>query len=349
MPYYNRITTFGQEDFMEIRSLGSSGLKVTNLCLGTMTFGNQADKQTAFAIMDKAFEAGINFFDTADVYPLGGTFEQLGSTEETIGEWLRGKRDKIVLATKCFGAMGPGANEQGLSRKHIMQSIEDSLRRLKTDYVDLYQAHQFDVNIPLEETLRAYDDLVTQGKVRYIGVSNWRSWQITKALGIAERKNYVPIESVQPRYNLLFRMIEDELVPMAVNEGIGLITYNPLAGGMLTGRYKRGQQVEAGTRFGLAGVSKAGELYQGRYWQEPIFEAIEKYQQWCTERGYNMASTAVRWVTQQTGITSAIIGASQPEQLDASLAAAEQTVLNDEELQWLDQLWFSLPRRREDR
>ncbi|WCK52609.1 aldo/keto reductase [Aneurinibacillus sp. Ricciae_BoGa-3] len=334
---------------MEIRSLGRSGLKVTNLCLGTMTFGNQSDKETAFAIMDKAYEAGINFFDTADVYPLGGTFEQLGSTEETIGDWLKGKRDKIVLASKCFGAMGPGANERGLSRKHIIESIEDSLRRLKTDYLDLYQAHQFDETVPLEETLRAFDDLVTQGKVRYIGVSNWRSWQIAKALGIAERKNFVPIESVQPRYNLLFRMIEDDLVPMCTSEGIGLITYNPLAGGMLTGRYQGGQQVEAGTRFGLAGVSKAGQLYQDRYWQEPIFEAVERYKKWCAEHGYDMAITAVRWVTQQPGITSAIIGASRPEQLDASLAAAEQPRLVEEELRWLDQLWFSLPRRREDR
>ncbi|WP_047151751.1 aldo/keto reductase [Aneurinibacillus tyrosinisolvens] len=334
---------------METRSLGHSGLKVTNLCLGTMTFGNQADKQTAFAIMDKAFEAGVNFFDTADVYPLGGTFEQFGSTEETIGDWLKGKRDKIVLASKCYGAMGPGANERGLSRKHIMRAIEDSLQRLKTDYLDLYQAHQFDVNTPLDETLRAFDDLVTQGKVRYIGVSNWRSWQIAKALGIAERKNYIRIESVQPRYNLLFRMIEEDLVPMCLSEGVGIMTYNPLAGGMLTGRYRSGQQVETGTRFGLAGVSKAGDMYQNRYWQEPIFAAVEKYERWCSERGYDMATTAVRWVIQQPGITSAIIGASRPEQLDASLAAAEQPPLSNEDLQWLDQIWFSLPRRREER
>ncbi|MGE5543538.1 MAG: aldo/keto reductase [Bacillota bacterium] len=338
-----------QEAAMEIRTLGRSGLKVTNLCLGTMTFGNQTDKQAAFAIMDKAFEAGIRFIDTADVYPLGGDFQQFGSTEEIIGDWLKGKRDTIVLASKCFGTMGPGANDRGLGRKHIMQAIEDSLRRLKTDCLDLYQAHQFDESTPVEETLRAFDDLVTQGKVRYIGVSNWRSWQIVKALGIAERKNFSRIESVQPRYNLLFRMIEDELVPMCLSEGVGIMTYNPLAGGMLTGRYRWGQQVETGTRFGLAGANKSGELYQKRYWQEPAFEAVEKYRLWCSEHGYDMATTAVRWVIQQPGITSAIIGASRPEQLDASLAAAEQPLLSEEELQWLDQLWFSLPRRREDR
>lgn len=334
---------------MQIRSLGRSGLKVTNLCLGTMTFGNQADKPTAFAIMDKAFNAGVNFFDTANAYPLGGTWEQLGSTEKIIGDWLKGKRDKIVLASKCHGAMGPGPNERGLSRKHIMQAIEDSLRRLQTDYLDLYQTHRFDENTPLEETLRAFDDLVTQGKVRYIGVSNWRSWQVVKALGIAERKNYMRIESVQPRYNLLFRMIEEEMVPMCLSEGVGIITYNPLAGGMLTGRYKWGQQTETGTRFELVGVSRAGELYQDRYWQEPIFAAVEKYRDWCAERGFDMTTTAVAWVTQQPGITAAIIGASRPEQLDASLAAAGQSALNEEDLNWLNQLWLSLPRRREDR
>jgi aryl-alcohol dehydrogenase-like predicted oxidoreductase len=334
---------------MEIRSLGRSGLKVTNLCLGTMTFGNQADKTTSFAILDKAFDAGVTFIDTADVYPLGGNYDQLGATESIIGEWIGSKRQQIVLASKCFGAMGPGANERGLSRKHIMEAIENSLRRLRTDYLDLYQAHQFDSRTPLEETLRAFDDLVAQGKVRYIGVSNWRSWQVMKALGISERKNYVRIDSVQPRYNLLFRMIEEELVPMCIEEGIGLMTYNPLAGGMLTGRYKWGQSVETGSRFGLGGVRKAGELYQTRYWQEPVFAAVERYQNWCLEQGYDMATTAVRWVTQQPGITAAIIGASRPDQLDASLKAVDTAPLTEEDLKWLDQLWFSLPRRKEER
>jgi 1-deoxyxylulose-5-phosphate synthase len=333
---------------MEIRSLGRSGLKVTNLCLGTMTFGNQADKATSFAIMDKVVDAGINFFDTADVYPLGGGTDKAGATEEVIGNWLSesGKRDQIILATKCFGNMGPGANDKGLSRKHIMNAVEDSLRRLKTDYIDLYQAHNFDPSTPLEETLRAYDNLVTQGKVRYIGVSNWRSWQVAKGLGISELKNFVRIESVQPRYNLLFRMIEEELVPMCVNEGVGIISYNPIAGGMLTGRYQWGEEIQKGTRFGL---DHAGSLYQNRYWQEPIFNVVQRYAEFCEERGYDMVTTAVRWVTQQPGITSAIIGASRPQQLTESLAAATQPPLTDEDLQWLDQLWFSLPRRREDR
>ncbi len=334
---------------MEFRSLGNSGLKVSSLCLGTMTFGNQSDKQESLAILDKALAAGINFIDTADAYPLGGTFAQLGTTEEYIGDWLTGKRDQVVLASKCCVPMGPGANEWGLSRKHIMKAIEDSLQRLKTDYLDLYQAHQFDSTTPLEETLRAFDDLVTQGKVRYIGVSNWQSWQVAKSLGIAERKNYTPVHSVQPRYNLLFRLIEEELVPMCLSEGIGIITYNPLAGGMLTGRYRPGQELEAGTRFTLEGVIRAGELYRGRYWQEPVFAAVEKYRAWCAENGYNMATTAVRWVMQQPGISSVIIGASRAEQLDASLAAADLPTLGEDELKWLNQLWFSLPRREDNR
>ncbi|MGG3643418.1 aldo/keto reductase [Bacillus gobiensis] len=334
---------------MENRSLGRSGLKVTNLCLGTMTFGNQADKKTSFEIMDKAFDAGITFIDTADMYPLGGEWSQLGATEEIVGDWLQGKRDRVVLATKCFGAMGPGANDKGLSRKHIMSAVEESLRRLKTDYIDLYQAHMFDPSTPLEETLRAFDDLVTQGKVRYIGVSNWRAWQIAKANGIAEQKQYMKIESVQPRYNLLFRMIEEELLPMCSEEGIGVITYNPLAGGLLTGRYNWGDSPEAGSRFGLQGHNQAGSFYQERYWKEPYFAAVETFQRWCLEHNYEMASAAVRWVIQQAGITSAIIGASRPDQLDASIRATEMDDFSADELKWLDQLWFSLPKRKEDR
>jgi aryl-alcohol dehydrogenase (NADP+) len=197
----------------------------------------------------------------------------------------------------------------------------------------------------MDETLRAFDDLVEQGKVRYIGVSNWRAWQVAKANGMADRKNYTRIVSVQPRYNLLFRMIEDDLVPMALDEGIGIISYNPLAGGMLTGRYRKNSNIEEGTRFGLG--NNAGSFYQQRYWQEAAFDAVERYQSWCQEHSYDPVTTAVRWVTQQQGITSAIIGASRPEQLDASLRAADMDELTEQELAWLDGLWFSLPRRRE--
>lgn len=332
---------------MEIRNLGKTGLKVTELCLGTMTFANQADEATSFSIMDKAYDAGVTFFDTADVYPLGGSHTTAGGTEEIIGKWLPGKRDKIVLASKCFGAMGPGDNDRGLSRKHIVEAVEGSLRRLQTDYLDLYQAHQIDESTPLEETMRAFDHLVEAGKVRYIGVSNWRAWQIAKANGIADRKNFVRINSVQPRYNLLFRMIEDDLVPMSIDEGIGIISYNPLAGGMLTGRYLGKENVQEGTRFGLG--NNAGAMYQERYWKGATFDVVRRYADFTKERGYDMATTAVKWVTQQPGITSAIIGASRPEQLDQSIAAASGERLTADDLEWLDQLWFSLPRRREFR
>ncbi len=331
---------------MEIRSLGRTGLKVTSLCLGTMTFANQADQKTSFAIMDAAHAAGINFIDTADVYPLGADKSQSGATEEIVGAWLQGRRHDVVLATKCFGAMGSGDNDRGLSRRHIMDAVEGSLRRLGTDYIDLYQAHQFDPTTPIEETVRAFDDLVRQGKVRYVGVSNWRAWQVAQGLGIAERRDYARIDSVQPRYNLLFRMIEDELAPLCQSEGVGMITYNPLAGGVLTGRYKPGQTVEKGTRFGL---ERAGEMYQERYWREPAFAAVERYRSWCAERGRDMTATAVKWVTQQPGVTSAIIGASRADQLAASLAAVTAKPLAPDELAELDALWFSLPRRREDR
>jgi len=311
-----------------------------------MTFGNQVDKSISFEILDKAFEAGVNFIDTADVYPIGRESHSIvGATESIIGEWLQGKRDKMVLATKCFGIMGPGPNDQGLSRKHIISAAEDSLRRLKTDYLDLYLAHQFDPNTPVDETLRAFEDLVRHGKVRYIGVSNWRAWQVAKGNGIADRKNYTRIVCVEPRYNLLFRMIEEDLVPMALDEGIGVISYNPLAAGLLTGRYSKNANIEEGTRFALG--NNAGSLYQNRYWQEATFDAVERYKSWCREHSFDPATTAVRWVTQQPGITSAIIGASRVEQLDASLRAAEMGVLTEQELAWLDGLWFSLPRRRE--
>lgn len=331
---------------MEWRALGRTGLKVTPIALGTMTFGLQADRPTAFRILDRAFEAGVTFIDTADAYPLGSPPEGTGVTEEILGEWLPARRHQVVLATKCFGAVGPGPNDRGLSRKHILDAVEGSLRRLHTDYIDLYQAHQFDPTTPIEETLRAFDDLVRSGKVRYVGVSNWRAWQVALGLGVAERASIASIVSVQPRYNLLFRMIEEELVPLCRHQGVGIIAYNPIAGGMLSGRYRPGQSPEPGTRFGL---ERAGAMYRERYWQERTFEVVESYRTWCEERGRHPVTTAVQWVCAQPGITSAIIGASQPEQLEASLAASSAAALTEEELVSLDRLWFDLPRRRESR
>jgi 1-deoxyxylulose-5-phosphate synthase len=215
---------------MKIKRLGRTGLKVSEICLGTMTFGNQSDEPTSHTIMSKAFDAGVTFFDTADAYPLGATLETVGRTEEYIGRWLQGRRDQIVLATKFFGQVGSGPNDKGGSRKHIFQAIEGSLRRLQTDYIDLYQMHSPDAETPIDETLRALDDLVQSGKVLYIGCSNFSAWQLCKALWTSDKLGFARFDSVQPRYNLLFRHIEAELLPLAMDQGIGVISYNPLAG-----------------------------------------------------------------------------------------------------------------------
>ncbi|MCX6378492.1 MAG: aldo/keto reductase [Armatimonadetes bacterium] len=327
---------------MQIRSLGRTGLKVSEVCLGTMTFGNQAEEETSFAIMDTAEQAGINFIDTADVYPLGGGISRVGRTEEIVGNWLvaRNARERVVLATKCRGAMGARPNEEGLSRKHIISACEASLRRLKTDYIDLYQAHAPDPSTPIEESLRAFDDLVRAGKVRYIGCSNFPAWQIMEALWASDKSNLVRLDSAQPRYNILFRMIEDEILPLCRQYGVGVIPYNPLAGGMLTGRYEKGQGVESGTRFGL---EHAGELYRKRYWNEPVFEVVEELKRFFSERDKSLTHAALAWVLEKPGITSAIVGASRPEQLEDSLKGVD-IVLTEEERNFCNEAWYRLPR-----
>ncbi len=330
---------------MKTKSLGRTGLKVSEICLGTMTFGNQADQPTSFAIMDAAEQAEITFFDTADAYPLGGDLSTAGATEQIIGNWLteRNARDRIILATKCNGRMGPGANDQGLSRRHIIKACEDSLRRLQTDYIDLYQAHAPDPTTPIEETLRAFDDLVRSGKVRYIGCSNYPAWQLSEAIWTSELRNITRFDCAQPRYNLLFRMIEDEILPLCRSYGVGVISYNPLAGGMLTGRYREHRQVEQGTRFSL---HQAGDLYRKRYWNDAIFEAVDQLAQFLEPRGKNLTHIALAWVLAQPGITSAILGASRPEQLIESLGGVGLT-LDPEEQQACDEAWFDLPRERD--
>ncbi|QBD77927.1 aldo/keto reductase [Ktedonosporobacter rubrisoli] len=331
---------------MKIKQLGHTGLKVSEICLGTMTFGNQADKATSFAIMDVADQAGITFFDTADVYPLGGSPDRVGATEEIVGSWLRERqaRERIVLATKCAGAMGSAPNDQGLSRKHILAACEASLRRLQTDYIDLYQVHWPDPTTPIEETLRALDDLVHAGKVRYIGCSNFPAWQLADALWTSKSAHLARFESVQPRYNLLFRMIEDELLPLCQAHGVGVIVYNPLAGGVLTGRYRqRLATVESGTRFSL---QYSGELYRRRYWNDAAFEAVEALASFLEPRKKSLTHVALAWVLAQAGVTSAILGASKPEQLKDSLQGVD-TVLDEEELRACDDAWFALPRERD--
>jgi aryl-alcohol dehydrogenase-like predicted oxidoreductase len=327
---------------MKIKRLGRTGLKVSEICLGTMTFGNQCDEPASHAIMDKAFEHGITFFDTADVYPLGGGLERVGRTEEFVGTWLKGRREQIVLATKFNGQMGDGPNDRGGSRKHIMQAVEASLRRLQTDYIDLYQMHAPDYETPLDETLRALDDLVHSGKVRYVGCSNYPAWLLTKALWTSDRLGLARFDCVQPRYNLLFRHIEAELLPLVLDMGVGVISYNPLAGGMLTGRYQAGQALQEGTRFAL---QNAGPVYRARYWQEATMQAVDQLKQVCVERNVPMVQVALAWVLAQPAVTSAIVGASNAEQLDQSLPAVELT-LDETLLATCDDIWYHLPRER---
>lgn len=327
---------------MKTRRMGRTGLRVSEICLGTMTFGNQCDESTSHAIMDRAFGAGVTFFDTADAYPLGATQETVGRTEEYIGRWLRGRREQIVLATKFFGQMGPGPNERGGSRKHIVKAVEESLRRLNTDYIDLYQMHFPDYETSLDETLRALDDLVRSGKVLYIGCSNYPAWLLTRALWTSDKLGLARFDCVQPRYNILFRHIEAELLPLVLDQGVGVICYNPLAGGMLTGRYQPGETPGEGTRFT---VNNAGKLYQARYWRDPQMQAAQQLKQFASEHDLSVAQLAIAWVLAQPGITSAIVGASKPEQLDQTLPAVD-LVLDEQALAACDDLWYQLPRER---
>jgi aryl-alcohol dehydrogenase (NADP+) len=315
-------------------NLGKTGLTVSRLCLGTMTFGLQTDEETSRDILDTAADGGINFLDTADVYPLGGGLATAGRTEEIVGRWLKGKREHFILATKCVGRVGPSPWDQGASRKHILDAIDASLRHLGTDYIDLYQLHSDDASTPLDETLEALDAVVRAGKVRYIGVSNFLAYRLARALGRAEARNLTKFISIQPRYNFLFREIERELLPLAKEEGLGVISYNPLAGGLLTGKHILAQGPTSGTRFTLGA---AAERYQERYWHDREFDTVEELRTVADLAGLSLTTLAVAWVLSNPIITAPIIGASRPQQLADNLKAVE--VKLDESLkQKLDDL-----------
>lgn len=328
---------------MELRPLGATGTRVPSLCLGTMTFGLQCDEPQSIAILDRAWEGGLWFHDTADVYPLGGDLSSVGRTEEILGRWMKakGNRDQVFLATKCRGQMGPGPNDSGLSRYHIERSVEASLRRLQTDVIDLYQTHFYDPHTPIEETLAALDDLQRKGKVRYIGCSNYPAWRLMRSLAASESLGLARYQCVQPRYNMLYREIETELLPLCREEKVGVIVYNPIAGGLLSGKYKLEEDPHDGTRFTLG---RAGEMYQRRYWHDSQLSVAEELADAARKRDLEPVSVAVAWVIRQEGITSAIVGASRPDQLDATLAGAELE-LDDELLELCDQIWWRLPRR----
>ena len=304
---------------MDHARLGHTGLQVSRLCLGTMTFGLQCDEDTSRTILDRAFDGGITFLDTADVYPLGGDLSTVGLTEEIVGRWMAGKRGDVVLATKCVGPTGRHPWDRGASRRHILAAVDASLARLGTDYIDLYQMHSFDPETPIDETLSALDHLVRSGKVRYVGCSNYLAYQLARAIGRSETLGLARMESVQPRYNLLFRQIERELLPLCSDEGIGVIPYNPIAGGLLTGKHRRDSLSEG--RFKLG---RAGRMYQDRYWHDREFDSVEELRSVAAREGAALTTLAVQWVLAHPAVSSAIVGASTQDQLTDTLAAAEK-------------------------
>src|SRR5258706_10713540 len=322
--------------------LGRTGLQVSRICLGTMTFGLQIDDPSSRAVLDKAADLGVTFLDTADAYPLGGDLSTAGRTEEIVGRWLQGRRADYVVATKCFAPMGRNRWDMGNSRRHIMDALDASLRRLQTDFIDLYQLHFDAPAVPLDETLGALDDLVRVGKVRYIGCSNFLAYRLARALGRSETEGLAHFVSVQPRYNLLFREFERELFPLCLDEGIAVIPYNPIAGGMLSGKHDRAKAPDEGTRFTLGNAAKT---YQDRYWHDNVFDTVDALVKVADSAGIPLPTLAVAWTLQPPAITSPIVGASRPEQLDATCAALD-TKLDPDLLETLNEL--TAPYRRAD-
>lgn len=300
---------------MEHRRLGKTGLSVSRACLGTMTFGLQCDEPTSFAILDAAAGAGITFLDTADVYPFRASFEEMGRSEEIVGKWLRGKRDKFILTTKCGHATGPRPWETGGSRKHILDSIERSLVRLGTDYVDLYLLHRPDPETPIDETLDALDTVVRSGKARYVGVSNFLAYQVARALGRSEAKGVTAPTSIQIPYNLLSREFEREMQPFCAEEGLGVTVFNPIAGGLLSGKH---QQESPAGRF----LSAPG--YRALYWHDRAFALVETLRPLATTAGLPLAAMAVAWVAANPVVTSVILGATRPEHITGNVIGLEK-------------------------
>jgi aryl-alcohol dehydrogenase-like predicted oxidoreductase len=314
---------------MHYRHLGRTGLKVSAICLGAMQFGWTADEPASFAVLDAFFEAGGTFIDTADVYSRWVPGNPGGVSEEILGRWMqqRGNRRQIVLATKARGRMWDGPNGEGLSRAHIMQAADDSLRRLGTDYIDLYQSHAYDAETPIEETLEAFNDLVRAGKVRYIGCSNYPSWRLALALGASEQRGLARYDSLQPHYNLARRgEFERELDALCRDQGLGVIPYSPLAGGFLTGKYRRGEPVPASDR---------ADNVQKRYFNEHGWAILDALGAVAEEHDTQPTQVALAWLLARPAITAPIVGANTPAQLGASLGAVE-LALSAEQIERLD-------------
>jgi aryl-alcohol dehydrogenase-like predicted oxidoreductase len=294
---------------MKYTFLGNTGIQVSRLCMGTMTFGREADKDAARDIFNQCREAGINFFDCANVY-------SKGRAERILGELISDCRHELIITSKFGHPFDDDPNNRGGSRRNLVASLEASLKRLKTDHLDIYFLHHFDPQTPLEESLRALHDVVAQGKVRYIGVSNFAAWQIAKALGISAMNGWTPIHCVQPMYNLVKRQAEVEILPLAESENLGVISYNPLGGGILTGKYGRDRRSEQGRLTG-------DDMYQKRYSEQWMFEAAANFVQLAEDNGFHPVCLAVAWVAHHPAITAPIIGARNAEQVKASLQAAE--------------------------
>ncbi len=313
---------------MNYRTLGRTGLRVPELCLGTMTFRWTSTEEESYQVMDAAYAAGINFFDTADVYSKWAPGNPGGVAEEIIGKWLKLRRiprDSIIIATKARARMWDGPDGEGLSRAHIMRAVQDSLRRLQIDYIDLYQSHSPDETTPQEETLRAFDDLVKQGIVRFIGCSNFKAPQLREALNISDKSHLARYHTLQPHYSLIWRgEFEKELDPLCAQENIGVIPYSPLAGGFLTGKYKRGQPIPANAR------GASNDRVKNWLKDERALTLLDTLEQISAQRGETMTVTALAWMLTNPVISSAIIGANNVSQLNESLAAVGKTLTPDE-------------------
>ncbi|NUP62768.1 MAG: aldo/keto reductase family protein [Nonomuraea sp.] len=320
---------------MEFRHLGRSGLKVSEISYGNwLTHGSQVEEDAAKLCVQAALDEGITTFDTADVY--AGT-----KAEEVLGRALKGvRRESLEIFTKVYWPTGPGQNDRGLSRKHITESINGSLRRLQTDYVDLYQAHRFDNETPLEETLKTFDDLVRQGKVLYVGVSEWTADQIARALKIADEMGFDRIVSNQPQYSMLWRVIESEIVPLSEREGVGQIVWSPIAQGVLTGKYLPGQQPPEGSRA----TDSSGSAMIARFMNDDVLTRVQELKPIAADLGLTMAQLAVAWVLQNPNVSSAIVGATRPEQVRDNVKAAG-VKLEDEVLKRIDDALGSVVER----
>jgi aryl-alcohol dehydrogenase-like predicted oxidoreductase len=313
---------------MDRRTLGHTHLNVSRVCFGTMTFGSQVDEAAAMRIVDRSIDAGINFFDTANIY-------NKGAAEIITGKALKGRRDKLVLASKVRGVMGDAPDESGLSPAAIRKGIDATLQRLGTDYLDLYYLHMPDYAVPIEETLAAMQDLVRAGKVRYPAASNYSGWQMVQMLWLAENNHYQPATVTQPMYNLLARGIEQEYLPMCREFGVATVVYNPLAGGLLTGKQRR-EAPASGTRF------DNNQMYLDRYWHPAYFDAVEELRGVAARAGRSLVSLSLNWLLHHTPADCLILGASRLEQLEENLKAMEEGPLPADALAACDGVWNKL-------